>query len=445
MIFAMAILLNVALLFVYHWPQSKGLAGDEHGYTTRAFQIAHNESVHKSPIWPPGYDYFLSLPLSVAEALNFSKPLLFPQIIQVALWILGGVFFWKITLPLLQSYSIRSMSLSIYMLNPTLIAYTHYFWPEIPHLTIYLFALWIIICRSSSNGWNGVVGALLAIAALLKLVYLPVSIVLMALMFFVRYFRHERLTPAIVSIILFVSVLSPTLLDNLKVHDKFMVADSGTFNLWVGLNDKSLTDWHPDAIVGRELNAYLKSAKIHNDRNTIYQKKIKEFVGERGVVQILSNQLSKQYYRLFDHRTFFTKQLQGGMKEKYSSSSTMLSGALRIWNNLIWVVTLFGLGVGFCVVLLSKKLHSGVYLLSGIIAYNLLIFLFLHVKTRYVIQFLPMITIISSIGLYKLQVFYTGTQSVFTVRRSSLELITIIIGSLLSCLLLFLAFRNVLI
>jgi len=441
LIFIAATLLNVALLFFYYSPEAKALIGDEHTYVTSALQIINNQPFIRVPIWPPGYDYLLALTIYAGRILTFTKVLLFPQIIQIILWFIGEIFYWKITSHLLKTYQQKILCLSIYLFNPTLIAYSHFFWPEIPHLTIYLIALWIIICRSSSNNLNKIVGILFAAATLLKLVYLPISIVLMVFIFLKRYFHRKDLAPAIISIILFIVTISPTLLYNLKMHNRLMIADSSTINLWIGLNDKSLTDWDNDAIAGHEIITNLESAKTHNQRNTIYEKKISKLIKNRGLWEALLNQLSKQYFRLLDHRTFFTKQLPQGMKKRYFFSSTILVKVLRGWNSIIWGIILSGFGIGLCIIA-SKKSHFGIYLFTGIIAYNTSVFLFLHVKTRYVIQFLPMITIISSIGLFELWASYRNYHPIVENEYGPLKLRTIIIGSSLSCLLLFLAFHD---
>ncbi len=440
-IWTAALFINVLLLFLYYWSHSKGLVGDEVGYISRAMRIAQGEDVQRLPVWPPGYDYFLSLPLYLAEAVHFPQPLLFPQFFQIILWIVSGIVFWKITEQLLSTDSLRILALSLYLLNPTLTAFSHYFWPEIPHLTLYLTALLILIKYPTSLIWNGVLGVLLAIAALLKLVYLPISLILISLIFIIRFFRNERLTPALISILLFLCVLAPTLLNNLETHHKLMIADSTVFNIWVGLNDKELTDWHKNSIVSHEFNNYLNSAQTHNERNEIYLNKIRNLVLEQGLAQTLINQLKKQYIRLFDRRTFFTKQLPGGMNKKYSFSNVELANTLRIWNDIIWGITLLGFGIG--VLSPWKKSLAWTHLLTGIVFYNIVLFLVLHVKTRYVIQFLPMLSIISASGLDRLWHCFFNSQSEFDFLSFLLREKRMIFGVLLSGALLFFAFRDV--
>ena len=187
----------------------------------------------------------------------------------------------------------------------------------------------------------------------------------------------------------------------------------------------------------------MKSAKTHNDRNKIYREKIWKLIKDRGLIQTLKSQLSKQYFRLFDHRTFFTKQMPGGMKEKYRFSSTQIVGVLLKWNDFIWAITLIGFGTGLWVVVQLGKPPNWVQLFVGIVFYNIIIFLSLHVKTRYVIQFLPMLTIISTMGLKRLWFCLFSRHSSSILKYQHTELKTIIFGLLLSGLLLFFAFHDV--
>jgi len=435
-----ALLLNVFLLLLYYWPHSKRLAGDEGLYIFRAIRIVRGLSVESFPLWPPGYAYFLSAPLFLAKTMGFPKPILMAQLLQIVLWAVTGIIFWKIASQLLQTNRTRILALSLFMLNPTLIAFSHYFWPEIPHLAVYLLALWLLVAYPTSTVWNGIVGILLAVAALLKLIYLPVSLFLIALIFIIRFSCKQPLVPAIISPLLFVCMLAPTLLHNLRLHNKLMIADSSIFNIWVGLNDRRLTDWHRSAIVGREFRSYMKSAETHNERNEIYLRKIKALLADRGLLPVLWGQIKKQYFRLFDHRTFFAKQLPGGMKQKYRFSNMYVAYGLRGYNAILWGFTLLGFGIGL--VLSLNRPITWMHLFIGIVFYNIVLFLVLHVKTRYVIQFFPMLCLISSVGLNYIweRVVARKAEAFPGYGLASLRIVT---GVLLSTTLLALGFRSV--
>jgi len=438
-IWIVALLSNGFLLILYYWPQSKTLMGDEIGYLFRVTQFVHGIDIERTPIWPAGYDYFLAGPVALANAINFPRPFFFAQLIQIILWVVCGAVFWKIASHLLLSVNARLVALALFMLNPTVMAYSHYYWPEIPHIAVFLAALWLLIARPCSLFANAAVGVLLAVAALLKLVYLPVSLLLLVLIFVVRRARNADLMPSLVAPLLFFAALTPAALQNLEAHDKLMVADSSMFNAWVGLNDAQLTDLHPNAIVGQELRAYIGTAETHNARNEVYQEKIIALVKERGFAKTAIGQLKKQYFRLFDHRSYFTKQLPGGMSQKYKFANIYLAKVLRFVNDTVWFLTLLGLGIG--IVMLLQGPLSWMHLLLGIVIYNLVVFLILHVNTRYMMQILPMLCLLGAPGLIYL---WNGifNRDLGVNLGGSLAWKNVAMGVLLSGLFLVLGFRS---
>lgn len=439
LIFSTAFLLNLFLLVLYYSPSEKGLSGDEVRYITLAQKISTGSEIIASPIWPPGYEFFLSPSLFVAEKLNIIPPFIIAQLLQVFLWMICGMFFWLILSNVVPKYNVQILAFSLFILNPTVIAFSHYFWPEIPHLAIYLSALWLLMTKPTSIVWNCVVAILLSVASLLKLVYLPISIVLIVLIGVIRFIRKIPVFPVMIVPVLFVLILLPVLHHNYKNHGKVMIADSSVFNLWVGINDKELTEWHENAIVSHELNTYFNSAENHKIRNEILVLKLKKMIKTQGMANIVIQQFQKQYFRLFDSRSFFTKQLPTGMHAKYQFTNVWLANGLVFANSMIWALTLLGVGIGS--VILMKKPLSWNHLFMGIIIYNLGIFLFLHVKTRYIIQFLPFLCIVSSYGLNavwgRCNALKSGLR--LTVTGNDMKLY---LGFILSMVMLFLAFHH---
>ena len=146
----------------------------------------------------------------------------------------------------------------------------------------------------------------------------------------------------------------------------------------------------------------------------------------------------KAQFQPFDHRTFFTKQLPGGINKKYNFSIMELANTFRIWNDIIWGITLLGFGI--VAVSQWKKSLSWAQLPTVIVLYNIAIFLVLHVKTRYVIQFLPMLSIIAASDLERLWHYLSNCSSEFNFRSFYLQEKGLVFGTFLSGALLYLAF-----
>jgi hypothetical protein len=397
-LWAAAILLNLFLLLLYYFPETKKLIGDEVSYVLRAGSIVDGLEVKRALLWPPGYDYFLAATLHIASFLGWSHQFLVAQIVQICLWCCSGIIFWEISSKLIKPVNARLLALSLFLLNPTCIAFSHYLWPETVHLTVYLAAIWILFNKRNSILWNSILGVLLALSSLLKLVYLPITLLIIIGIPIHQALKRRLAVSGIVPLVFFLLLVSPTLHENYREHHKIVIADSTVFNIWVGLNDKELTDWYGRPGVGHELKVFLNSAANHTDRNKLYIAKIGELIQTRGIFRTFSGQVKKQYFRLLDHRTFFIKQLPGGMKPKYSFSNATLVKGLIFYHDAVWLVTLVGAGAGCFFLLRSPVTWTHFFMM--LLLYNAAIFLILHVKTRYVIQFSPMLSMVASVGIY---------------------------------------------
>lgn len=440
-----AFLLNLVLLYLYyHNHGERGLVGDEHGYIWQAREIAAGRLVGRGPLWPPGYGFFLAFPIFVSNNLDcFNQhPYLLAQLLQVLLWIACGLIFSSIANETLSSCRSRLMAIGLFLMYPTTIAYSHYFWPEIPHLAFFLAALWIVIKKPPTLVWSICLGASLAMTVLMKLVYLPISFILM-LFPIVRSYKQRCIghkVSAVFAFLTFFLLLAPVCYLNYHTHGKYMVADSSVFNAWVGLNDKELSDWNPNEIVGKEYNEFMRAASSHNERNNIYIDKIKLYISENGVMHTLYSQMSRQYYRLFNYRTYFINLLP-----RYPFYNKYLHWALRLVDGFIWAAILFGLGIGFTVTITkSKSLLSitWIHLFVIIIIYNIVLYTVLHIKTRYIIAFFPMLCIISALGWENLVI---RIRQPWQNAAECQSYGVIVVGMLISFGLLYLGFHEILI
>jgi hypothetical protein len=133
-------------------------------------------------------------------------------------------------------------------------------------------------------------------------------------------------------------------------------------------------------------------------KNAIYKKRIGERLKEQGLLSTLSNQLGKQYFRLFDIQTFFTTQFIGGARQAYTTESQALITFLKIYAYITYgfVLTAGVAGISF----LKLRSVQWPHFFLFFILYNLGLFFILHSKTRYVLQIFPFLIFFASVTTY---------------------------------------------
>ncbi len=391
-LFAIGLLLNLCLLWLHYNPDRKILVGDENYNYAVARALAEEEEFLPDPAWPPLYVDAL------AAIFSFNRSGYgVVQAAQIVMWLLAAFFFYRIARRLLPWRGAALAGLILFLFSPELIAFSHYLWPEIPHLFFFLAALWLLVCHGHRTGAVVAAGVLVGLALLTKLLVMPfVPVLVVCIVILNRESRLSRiLRGAVFALGLFVTVL-PTMLANLDVHGRFMIADSSVFNLWVGLNDRSPVDYRND-ITEREYGKFRRSAENITVQNALYRGKIGRLVDERGLVGTLCGQFSKQYFRLFDCRTFFTTQLPGGPRRAYGFDSPALATGLRLWSFVMHAFLVAAFGVGACLIRWRPKGWTHCVLLF--VVYNLALFLFLHAKTRYFVQIVPMMALFAGVAV----------------------------------------------
>jgi hypothetical protein len=185
-------------------------------------------------------------------------------------------------------------------------------------------------------------------------------------------------------------------LANLRAHGRFMIADSTTFNLWVGLLDEQRVD-HADRVAAREHVRFRAAGPDFAARERATREKIRARLAELGLFGTLGAQLRKQPFRLLGHETYFTTQLAGGPREAYASKSPGLAAALRAFAHL-WHALLLGagaLGLAFLDWRRPGWLHAvALWLIVGAG-----VFVGLHATTRYLVALLPALALFGGVAL----------------------------------------------
>lgn len=433
-LFTLATILNLAFLYLYYTPAPKHLVGDENYYFLFARAAAAGYQLRHNPIWPSFYADSMGKLFSV-----FGAHPIYIQSVQIVMWLTAALLFYKIVSYLLPFRGAAYIALALFLFSPELIAFSHFLWPEIPHLFFFITALWLIVCHHKS--YLAVIsgGVLFGFALLTKLLLLPFIPIILAF-FILRTpgsWRRRCLKGCLLASMTFITVL-PTMMDNLRAHGKFMIADSSVFNIWVGLNDTELVDYKND-IAGIELHKFQQSGPDIETRNSIYRDKIRLKLQQQGIISAISGQLSRQYFRLFDYQTFFTTQLPGGPRSSYGFNSPAITSLLHTYSHVLYGFLLAASVMGMCFIRARPVGWAHCFLLF--IAYNLGLFLFLHVKTRYVIQFMPMMMFFSVVTVYWASLLVQAKQvsplSCFVFNKSR-----IILGVVFAVLIEVVAFRS---
>src|SRR6185295_10723505 len=280
---------------------------------------------------------------------------------------------------------------ALLVLDPQVAAFTAYLWPELFHLALFLFAWWVLAARADRWPWLVAAGGALGLALLTKSLLMPFIPVLLAPLVLAGPLRHRLLRPALVLGTLTLTIL-PTLLANRARYGVAAIADSSLFNAWVGLNDRTRRSFVGE-IVGDEYGTYLRSAPEPRARDAVLRAKIARLVEERGVGQLLRAQLGRQYFRLFHRDSFFTEQLPGGgiaaAGYGYPAPPGWLAATLRIWAASLYGGVLIAAALAVAMAPAAQRAWLAVAILF--VAYNLALFLVLHVMSRYRVQLMPVL------------------------------------------------------
>jgi 4-amino-4-deoxy-L-arabinose transferase-like glycosyltransferase len=381
---ALVTLVHLGLLWVYWHPQPKALLGDEARYRASAGEILAGHEPEPDLLWPPLYPRFLALALH-----HPGTSLRRVQLAQTLLLVLIAGLLWDVTRRLTGLARAAEAAAWLVLLYPPLVAFAHYLWPEILHLALFLAVLWIVVARRESLAWMPVAGLLLGLALLTKSLLGPFLPMLLWPVVASGPWARRIARLALVVAALAATVI-PTMIANRPVAGGYVIADSSIFNVWVGLHDRSRKSL-VDEVVADEYAAYSTSAATFAERNLILSTRIVALLRERGVLTTLRAQLGRQYFRLFDKDSYLTDQLPDGPMGRvgmgYHGTPPAVMLLVRGASYALYALVLVGAALGL--VLCPPRGRAGLWIVLAFLAYNLGIFLVLHVKSRYEIQFLP--------------------------------------------------------
>jgi 4-amino-4-deoxy-L-arabinose transferase-like glycosyltransferase len=379
-------LVHCTLWWLYYRPIPKALWGDETAYwrSARAL-LAGDPGWWPDPLWPPLY------PRLLAGIMAIGGPtVLWVQIVQTCLLAAAALLLYDLVRRLSGSPLAAAVAAILTLGFPPLAAYAHYLWPEIPHLFLFLAVLWLLAVRADRPLWCGVAGVAAGLALLTKSLLGPFLPVLMVAAF-ARRPASRSIGRALVFVAALVLTVAPAVLEQHRRTGRLMIADSSAFNLWVGLNDRSRTDFEIDVVTGL-YREYTASAESFVERDRILREKIRGYLDTHSWTGIVRSHLGRQYFRLFDRDCYLTNQLPGGAAvERYSAgylrANPTVSKAVRATSYLLYGLLLVLAPLGLALWRFRDRRWLTVLLLF--VLYNLAIFFWLHVKSRYRIQLLP--------------------------------------------------------
>jgi hypothetical protein len=386
LVLAAWLLLNAALLWIYYQPTLKPLVGDEFDYNKRALALLAGQPLPELFIWPPGQSGFIA-----AVYALFGSHVLAVQLVQIGLLVLCTgllVRLWHT----LDSLRAAMFAGALFLLNPSTLAYAHWLWPEVTHLACLLGALTLLLTFKSRPRLRAFIAGLLIGLALLFKSLLGGLWPLFFLTFVTRRDRRFSVawTAAAAFAVGMLLVTAPALWKGQLETGHPLIADSSLYNLDVGLRDRSRSDYIDEAGLPA-LTAFIGSAATPQQRNAIYLEKVKAVVAERGWLDVIGEQLGSQYFRLFSAKTLLVSQLPGptcaGHLGAYADSAltSPLIGLSALTHALTLVSCAFGLAL-WRRWRLPLAAFCAVYL-----AYQLALFLGLHVMERYFFQMQPLL------------------------------------------------------
>lgn len=392
--------LQIAMCVLAYWPAPRVAWGDELFYGKAATELVATGRLQLPLLWPPLYAHFLASLRALGGASILT------HLVQLGMLGATALLLGDIARHLFRSERTRWLTIALTLGYPPLVAFTSYQWPEILHGTLFAWILWILVCRIDARVWTVALGILLGLAVLTKSLLMPLIPIALAIP--VIRGRRAALVPTLLACLALAGTVAPTILYNARVHGAPVIAESGLFNLWVGLNDRSRRNFVGE-IVSREYFTYLDSAPTFLERQAVLRHKIWTYAQEHGVLTILRAQLGRQYFRLFHRDSFLTDQLPGGTLHAwglgYRAPPGWLVTPLRVWSyasyTLLLLLTPLGLAL-FAETAHEARARWTVRLALGFIGYNLALFLVLHVKTRYRIPLLPIAFLFSAYALDQL-------------------------------------------
>jgi hypothetical protein len=298
-------------------------------------------------------------------------------------------------------------------------SFAHFYWPEVNHLALF-FGAWLILLRKpdprgAQLAWLVAAGILLGLALLTKnhmALFVPVLLILPLRSGLGSSPVQRGLRGMAVAIPLLITMVAANTLFATPLAPSEQFFSSAMFNVWVGFKDTSRRSFE-DEVVPAAMKTYASSGRSPQERNRFLRQQIAAQLAEQGVVQAAMQRLGRQFFRLFHRDSFLTDQLPGGLIVRsrgkgYSAASPTIASALSFWSYGIYTLVLVAAVVGVAV--LPARGRAWLWMVGAFMAYNALLFLVVHVKSRYRVQMMPFFYIYSGAAFAWLSVRFSSVR-----------------------------------
>jgi hypothetical protein len=368
------------------------LTGDEKRYVAVATSWAAGEPAELDPLWPPGY------PATLALLLGRGGSLLWIIVLQSLAVFAGGVALSAVARQTGATPAFSWLAGALLVLDPEVAAFARFFWPEALHLALLLTALLLAIRCMAGDGAGRqrlrfvLLGAVAGMAIALKSLLLPL-LPLLALPVLRASSRRKRVAHGLLVALPLVLVLAPVVHFQ-RVHNGVRgLGSSARFNLWVGLTDRAAHSLKDDRTWSEYL-AYRAGGSDFAERQRAITRRIVEHVESGGLAAVLAGQFPRQYFRLFDRESYFGAMLPPAGRlflagEGYRAAPSFLA---RLFGSAERVLYIALLAAGpFGLARLVRERRPGAPWILGLLAYQLVLFYFVHVQSRYRLTLLPVL------------------------------------------------------
>ena len=391
-LFALALAINLGLLALYYWPETRALSGDENYYLGAARGLLSGEGVRENPFWPPLYGRMLAGSLQV-----FGPQLLVFQGVQIAMWLGTALFLASITRALLPSRAAVGTVLVFSLFSLDAMAYTHLLWPEIPHLFFFVGALYFAVVHGAHLTGAVASGVWLGFALLTKLVALPFSPAVVLALFFCSPGRASArgLRALVLAGAAFLVVL-PVTSANYENHGRFVIASSAGLNLWLGVAERphhegrvrEKTKAERSALFAEHAREGGEIPDFHQRQDILFRDAL-ERIQRQGLSETLSHQFPEQYFRLLNYEGDFTRRLVDDPWHSYRVKSPALERILHGLAHTGYAALLVASAFGICS--LRFRRLGWEHFFALFLVYNLGLFLFVHARPRFLMAFFPIL------------------------------------------------------
>lgn len=388
LIVAASLILEAVLFYLYYFPETKLLAGDEVRYWAQAKAIAKGGEWHTHLFWPPMQSLLLAGFIKV-----FGETLIPIQVFQYLLILATAWIVRDLTYQAIKCRESAQVGFFVVLTLPSWLVYSQFIWPEAVHVFLFSVTLWVNYCRKTNLRWLLISGFCIGLALLFKsflLLFVPFLFWPSLQEMYKNQMVKQGLFSIATQVFVMMLVISPVMIQSKKLYNTWMVSDSSSFNLHVGLLDSSRSNFRQSK-AGLLYQQYMDSADTYEEREAIVKEKITQIFEEKGFSGIVVGQLKKQYFRLFDYGSFLSYQFAGdgkaGQLSRFSHKKTdWIPRLLLGFDRILYTICLITV---FFILFFKSKNSSFNQQLLLFVLYTLGLFLFLHIKTRFRIPWVP--------------------------------------------------------